>query len=109
MNKIILIGNLTKDPELQIVGKDKEICKLTLAVTRAFSKETITDFFNITVWGKLAVNADKYLRKGSKIAVVGRAEQKTYENEAAEKKTYLEIIAEELEFLSNYGENTKEN
>ena len=104
MNKTILIGNLTRDPELTTTGTGVNVCKFGLAVNRPFtnkqSGERDVDFFNITVWRTLGENCHKYLRKGNKACIVGRIETRTYEQDGV-KKYAFDIIADDVEFLSS--------
>ena len=102
MNKIILIGNLTKDPELSQTNNGIAYCKMSIAVNRDFANangERQADFFNIMTWRGLAENCKKYLSKGKKIAVSGRVETRTYEQDGV-KKYMTEVIADDIEFLS---------
>ena len=74
MNKVILIGNLTKDPELSVTNSGVSVCRFTIAVSRRFASqdgERETDFFNIVAWRGLAENCNKFLRKGNKTCVIG--------------------------------------
>jgi len=102
MNKVILIGNLTKDPEQGTTANGIAYCKMSIAVNRDFtdaSGERKADFFNIMSWRGLAENCAKYLSKGKKIAVSGRVETRTYEQDGV-KKYATDIVAEDVEFLS---------
>lgn len=102
MNKCILIGNLTKDPELTTTTSGVSVCRFTLAVGRKFSNaegERETDFLNIVVWRALADNCHKYLRKGSKAAVVGNIQTRSYDATDGTKRFITEIVAEEVEFV----------
>jgi len=102
LNKIILIGNLTKDPELSQTANGVAYCKMSIAVNRDFTNangERQADFFNIMTWRGLAENCKKYLSKGKKIAVSGRVETRTYEQDGV-KKYMTEVIADDIEFLS---------
>lgn len=106
LNKVILLGNLTKDPESQTTSSGITICKFTLAVQRKFSNangEKETDFINIIVWRTLADNCIKYLKKGSKVAIVGAIQTRSYDAQDGTKRYVTEIIAEEVEFLSSNG------
>ncbi|GHU99196.1 single-stranded DNA-binding protein [Clostridia bacterium] len=106
MNKVILIGNLTRDPELSTTQGGSTVCKFGLAVNRRFSNqagERDVDFFNIVTWNKLAETCNKFLRKGRKAAITGRVEIRTYEQEGV-KKSVTDIIADDVEFLSPAGE-----
>jgi len=103
MNKIILIGNLTKDPELITTNSGISVCRFTLAVSRRYtnsSGERETDFLNIVVWRTLGENCHKYLKKGSKCCVVGQVQNRSYEAQDGSKRYITEIVAEEVEFLS---------
>lgn len=104
MNKVILIGNLTKDPELATTNSGVSVCRFTLAVSRNFSNaegERETDFLNIIVWRNQADNCHKYLKKGSKCAVVGTIQTRSYDAQDGTKRYVTEIIAENVEFLNS--------
>lgn len=116
MNKIILIGNLTKDPELKTTTNDLSVVKFTLAIPRKFKNaqgEKETDFLNVVAWRTLADNCGKYLKKGSKCSVVGTVQNRSYDAQDGTKRYITEILAEEVEFLSTAPKkeetNTKEN
>jgi len=103
MNKVLLIGRLVKDPELKTTNNGIAVANFSLAVDREFKDESgnkITDFFEITVWRKQAENCGKYLKKGSKVAVVGSLQNRSYEDKQGVKRTVTDIIANEVEFLS---------
>lgn len=109
MNKIIEIGNLTRDPEYSTTPNGTAVCKMSIAVNRNFTNangERETDFFNIVAWRGLADNCSKYLSKGKKIAVVGSLQNRNYEING-EKKYVTEIMADEIEFLSPLGESAQ--
>lgn len=117
MNKVILIGNLTRDPELSTTTTGLSVCKMSIAVNRPFKNndgKTEVDFFNIVVWRTQAENCAKFLRKGLKICVVGNIQNRSYEGQDGQKKYVTEIVAENVEFLSSKGndeiktENTME-
>lgn len=105
MNKVFLIGNLTRDPELNTTPSGVAVCKFGIAVNRNFSSADgtrETDFFNITVWRNQAENCGKYLNKGNKVAVVGSLQTHTYEVDG-QKKTGIDIVADNVEFLTPKG------
>lgn len=107
MNKVIEIGNLTKDPEHSTTPSGVSVCKMSIAVNRNFTNangERETDYFNIVAWRGLADNCARYLSKGKKIAVVGSLQNRSYESNG-EKKYVTEIMADEIEFLSPLGES----
>ena len=102
MNKVILIGNLTKDPELTTTTSGISVCRFSLAVSRKFTNsegERETDFINVVVWRNLADNCHKFLRKGSKAAVVGNIQTRSYDAQDGSKRYVTEVVAEEVEFV----------
>ena len=112
MNKVILTGNLTKDPELKTTTNDLSVVKFTLAIPRKFKNaqgEKEVDFLNVIVWRTLADNCGKYLKKGSKCSVVGTVQNRSYEAKDGTKRYITEIVAEEVEFLSTKKEETSTN
>ena len=103
MNKVILIGNLTRDPEQGKTPAGVDFCRFSLAVQRDFANangERETDFFNITVWRKQAELCLKYLKKGNKAGIVGTLQNRTYEDKDGVKRTATEVVANEIEFLT---------
>ncbi len=110
MNKTILIGNLTKDPEYSTTQSGTAVCKMSIAVNRNFVNaegKRDTDYFNIVAWRGLADNCAKYLSKGKKIAVVGSIQNRSYDDKNGQTKYVTEIMADEIEFLSPQIENAK--
>ena len=105
MNKVFLVGNLTRDPELSTIPNGTAVCKFSIAVNRRFAGadgNRETDFFNIIAWRQLGENCAKFIKKGSKVGVVGQIQTRTYEQDGV-KKHFTEIIADEVEFLSPKG------
>ena len=103
MNKVILIGNLTRDPELSVTNSGVSVCRFSIAVSRRFAGqdgERETDFFNIVAWRGLADNCNKFLRKGSKVCVVGSIQNRSYEAADGTKRNVTDIVADDIEFLS---------
>lgn len=103
MNKVILVGNLTRDPELSETPSGVAVCKFSIAVNRPHANsdgERQTDFFNIVVWRGQGENAAKYLKKGSKVGIVGSLQNRSYEDKDGVKRSVTEVIASEVEFLS---------
>lgn len=103
MNICILIGRLTKDAEYTETSAGKKVCRLSIAVDRDFanaSGEKETDFFNIVVWGNRAESCAKYLKKGKRIAVEGRIQNRAYEDREGIKRSVTEIVAMDVKFLS---------
>ena len=103
MNKCILVGNLTKDNELSKTSNGVSVCRFTIAVSRRYSNaegERETDFLYIIVWRNLGENCHKFLKKGSKVGVVGNIQNRSYDATDGTKRYVTEIVAEEVEFLS---------
>lgn len=107
MNIAILIGRLTKDPELRYIpSTGNPVANFTIAVDRPFAGkdgQKQADFFNIVVWGKQAENSANYLAKGSQVAVRGNIQNRSYETANGEKRYITEIIAENVQFLAKAG------
>ena len=104
MNKVLLIGNLTRDPELVTTNNGISLCKFGLAVQRRYASndgEKDVDFFNIVVWRGPAENCYKYLKKGSKVGISGSIQTRSDESNDGTKKYAFDIIAEEVEFLTS--------
>ena len=103
MNKVILIGNLTKDPEISTTQNGVSVCRFTIAVSRRFTNaegERETDFINVIVWRTLADNCHKFLKKGSKVGIVGNIQSRSYDATDGTKRYVTVIVAEEVDFLS---------
>ena len=106
MNKVILVGNLTRDPELTETPSGVAVCRFAIAVSRDYANADgtrETDFFNITVWRGRAENCGKYLKKGNKVAVVGSLQNRSYEDKDGVKRNVTDVIANEVEFLTPKG------
>ncbi|HZG16929.1 MAG TPA: single-stranded DNA-binding protein [Candidatus Bathyarchaeia archaeon] len=102
MNRVILIGNLTKDPELRYTPNGTAVTTFTLAINRPRTNqagEREADFIGIVAWQKLADLCATYLRKGRKAAVEGRLQTRSYENKEGKKVFVTEVIAENVQFL----------
>lgn len=98
LNRIVLIGRLTKDPELKYTPSGKAVCTFTLAVDRRFEKTT--DFINIVAWNKAGENCANYMSKGKLAAVDGELHIRSYETKDGRKATATEVIADQVRFLS---------
>lgn len=108
MNKVFLIGNLTRDPELSETPSGVSVCKFSIAVNRRTNGDPKTDFYNITAWRGLGETVAKYAKKGNKIAVCGNIELRDYEDREGRKRTAIDIIAQDVEFLTPKSEQTAE-
>lgn len=103
MNKCIIIGNLTKQPELSTTSSGISVCKFTVAVNRPFKNEgeNGVDYFNVTAWRGLAENCGKWLDKGKKVCVVGPIQFRTYTDNNGNTRYTSDLVAESVEFLSS--------
>ena len=102
MNKVILIGRLTRDPELRYTSSNIPVATFSLAVDRPFtsqSGERETDFINIVVWRKQAENCKNYINQGSQVAVEGRIQTRNYEDQNGKKRYVTEVVADNVQFL----------
>lgn len=104
LNRVILIGNLTRDPELRSTPSGVSVATLGLAVNRRWTNREgerveSTDYFNVVAWSKLAELCNQYLKKGSPIAVDGRLQSRSWETEEGQKRSRVEIVAENIQFL----------
>ena len=108
LNRTILIGRLTKDPELRSTQSGTSVCTFTLAVDRGFTTndgKKETDFIPVVVWRGQAESCGRYLSKGKLCAVDGRLQIRTYEASDGSKRTIAEVIAETVRFLSPKSES----
>ena len=103
MNKVFLIGNLTRDPELTETPSGVPVCRFAIAVNRNYASqdgERQTDFFNCTAWRAMAETIARYTKKGNKVAVTGSIQLRNYEDNQGVKRTAVDIIAQDIEFLT---------
>ncbi len=110
MNKVILIGRLTKDPDLRYIQSGMAVCQFTLAVNKNLSKDKkeemeaqnkpTADFPRIIVWGKMGENASRYLKKGSQCAIDGTIQTGSYEDNNGNRIYTTDIVAQHVEFLN---------
>lgn len=110
MNKIVLIGHLTANPELRFTTNNTAVTSFTLAVDRNFKNESgnkEADFINIVAWNKKAELIHEYVQKGDLIGVIGRLQVRTYQNERGENRRATEVVLEEIEFLRNKPKEEK--
>jgi single-strand DNA-binding protein len=108
LNKVVLIGRLTRDPELRYTANGVAVCTFTLAVDRGFSGrdgDNQADFIPIVTWRKIAETSGKYLAKGRLVAVAGRIQVRNYETQDGQRRYVTEVVGDEVRFL---GRNTGE-
>ena len=104
INKVILIGNLGKDPELRSFESGSSVCTFTLATSETYkdkqgNKQQSTEWHNISIWGKIAEVASKYLRKGSKVYLEGNIKTRSWGNDKGEKRYTTEILVNNMTML----------
>ncbi len=110
MNKVFLIGRLTRDPELRYTGSNVAVASFTIAVNRTFtnqSGEREADFISVVVWRKQAENVKNYLSQGSQVAIDGRIQTRTYDDNEGKRRYVTEVVADNVEFLG--GKNPNNN
>ena len=112
MNKVFLIGNLTCDPELTETSGGIKICRFGIAVNRNYSSgdgERKTDFFNCVAWRGLGENVASFAKKGNKVAVSGSIELRQYDDRDGIKRTAVDIVAHDVEFLTPRANGARED
>ena len=109
MNRLTIIGNLTRDPEQRTTPSGATVCSFTVAVNRrgrrdAQGNQPEADFFRVSAWNQLGENCARYLAKGRKVAVVGPVSVHTYQGSDGQTRASLEVMANDVEFLSSRSE-----
>ncbi len=111
LNKVFLMGNLTRDPELRYVPSGKAVANFTIAVSRAYKdkagekKEEVL-FVRVVIWGKMAEVCGEYLTKGRPVLVEGRLQSRSWEGQDGQKKSTIEVIASSVQFLGTRPDKT---
>ena len=106
MNKVILTGYLSRDPELKYSKNDKAYIRTGIAVERAFSKEREVDFFNLIAFGKTAEFIGKYFKKGQKIFVEGQLRMSKYQDKEGKDRTSVDVWIDNAEFMSKKSDSS---
>lgn len=104
MNKAILIGRLTRDPELRHTSTGRAVCQITVAINRPFTNQSgqrEADFINVVVWDKIGENLARYIKKGGQVAVEGRIQTRSYDNNEGKRMYVTEVIAQNVQFLDS--------
>ena len=110
MNRVELVGRLSRDPELRHTSSGMAVCQINVAISRraAQGSEPQADFINVVVWDKQAENVARYLSKGRQVAVEGRIQTRSYDNNEG-KKTYItEVVANNVEFLGSGSDTSRQ-
>lgn len=111
MNKCILVGNLTRDPELTQTPSGVSMCRFSIAVNRSYANangEREADFINIVTWRGLAENCGKYLAKGRKVAVCGAIQTRSYDDKDGNRRYATDVVADDVEFIGGGNGNSGE-
>lgn len=112
MNKVFLIGRLTRDPELRYTGNNTAVASFAIAVNRNFTNQAgdrEADFINIVVWRKQAENVKNYLTQGSQVAIDGRIQVRSYDDKDGQKRYVTEVVADNVEFLGSKNSGSSAN
>lgn len=105
-NKVLLIGRLGKDPELTHTPSGTAVCKFSVATNSGFGDKKTTDWHSIVAWAKTAEACEKYLNKGSLVAIEGRIQYRTYEDKEGNRKHFTDIVANDIKFLDPKSETS---
>ncbi|HEX2729070.1 MAG TPA: single-stranded DNA-binding protein [Rubrobacteraceae bacterium] len=103
-NKVIIAGNLTRDPELRFTGSGIPVCDFGIAVNRVRSKSEEVDFFDVTAWRELGETIANYKKKGDPILVEGRLQYRTWEAQDGSKRSKVDVVADNVQFLGGRGD-----
>ena len=110
MNKAILIGRLTKDPEVRYTSSNRAVCQFTIAIDRPFTNQASgqreADFINVVAWDRTGENVGKFMTKGRLIAVEGRIQTRNYENNEGRRVYVTEVVASNVQFLESKNATT---
>ena len=112
MNRVDLVGRLTRDPELRHTTSGRAVCQLNLAINRTFTNqngEREADFINVVVWDKQAENVSKYVTKGRLVSVEGRLQSRSYDDKDGKRVYVTEVVANSVQFLSTGNANNSNN
>lgn len=109
MTKVFLIGNLTRDPELTETSGGVPVCRFGVAVNRGYGENRATDFYNVTAWRRLGEQVAQYTKKGNKIAVYGDLQIRQYDGNDGVRRTSVDVMAQDVEFLTPKGSSDGSN
>src|SRR5918994_969821 len=105
-NRVVLAGNLTRDPELRFTNDGIPVCSFGLAVNRVRSRSEEVDFFDISAWRELGETIANYKKKGDPILVEGRLQNRTWEAQDGSKRSKVDVVADNVQFLSGPGDSS---
>ena len=104
-NRVVLAGNLTRDPELRFTQSGTPVCGFGLAVNRVYSKNEEVDFFDISAWRELGETVANYKKKGDPILLEGRLQYRTWEAQDGSKRSKVDVVADNVQFLGRPGDS----
>ena len=107
-NRVMLAGNLVRDPELKFTQSGVPVCSFSIAVNRVRSKSEAVDFFNVSAWRELGETIANYKKKGDPILVEGRLQYRTWEAQDGSKRSAVDVVADNVQFLSRSGDPQQE-
>ncbi|PIQ87371.1 MAG: single-stranded DNA-binding protein [Candidatus Omnitrophica bacterium CG11_big_fil_rev_8_21_14_0_20_45_26] len=107
-NKVLLLGNLTRDPELRYIPSGQAVTTFSIAINRSYTSQTgerkeEVSFIRVVVWGRIAETCNEYLKKGSQVFVEGRLQSRSWEAQDGTKRNTIEVVAQSVQFLSRGG------
>ena len=108
INKVILVGRITRDPEVKMINADTAVCNFSLACNRPYTRENgerEADFINCVAWQKSAEFVANYFRKGQQMALEGRLQVRSYDGNDGQRRWVTEVVAEQIEFVGSKNEN----
>jgi single-strand DNA-binding protein len=108
LNRVMIIGRLVRDPELRYTQSGTAVCNFSIANGRKFKDNEETSFFSVIAWGKLGELICQYQKKGLLIGIEGRLQQRSWENDKGEKRSTVEIVAENAQFLTPRDSDAQE-
>jgi single-strand DNA-binding protein len=103
-NRVVLAGNLTRDPELRFTQQGVPVANLSIAVNRVRSKSEAVDFFNVSAWRELGERVANYKKQGDPVLVEGRLQYRTWQTPDGTKRSAVDVVADNVQFLSRNGE-----
>jgi len=115
VNKVILLGNLGKDPEIRYLESGAAVCSFSMATSETYTdrssgeRVTQTEWHNVVLWRKLAETAEKYLKKGSSVYIEGKLRSRSWEDQNGQKKYTTEVVGDQMQMLGRPGDSNQQN
>lgn len=115
VNKVILLGNLGKDPEIRYLESGAAVCSFSMATSETYTdrssgeRVTQTEWHNVVLWRKLAETAEKYLKKGSSVYIEGKLRSRSWEDQNGQKRYTTEVVGDQMQMLGRPGDGNQQN